>query len=105
MRMVNTVSEHCKPFQEFDDTEAKNWGSVFPGAIAVKMVMWKIRLGYTSMGEFIRHCVRTEVMTLECREYKMVVDWLITKNKINAVDINNAIHAISIAKIGREDTF
>lgn len=82
---------------EKDISEGKSVSAKLPFVLYKKIEEYVNELGYTSIGEFVRSCIRDRLMFLDERASKKMLDWLIVNQKISVADIQEGLYAISLA--------
>ena len=79
-----------------DLSGGKSVSTRLPQVLYEKLEKYTADLGYPSIGEFVRACVRDKVMFLDEKASKKMLDWLIVNQKITVADIQEGLHSISL---------
>lgn len=77
------------------DGSGRSWSAKFPAVLANKIIYWKEKLGFPTVGEFLRHCVRKEIIYNDVRTSEKVMNWLVRHNRISVDDLSDAVRAVA----------
>lgn len=80
-----------------DLSGGKSVSTKLPQVLSEKLEKYVNELGYNSIGEFVRSCIRDKLMFLDERASKRMLDWLIVNQKITIADIQEGLYSISLA--------
>lgn len=75
----------------------KSVSTKLPMVLYQKVEKYVNELGYTSVGEFVRGCIREKTLFLDEKASRRMLDWMIVNKKITVADIQEGLYAISLA--------